>query len=55
MTRLVVSVEQGPRQGEELTFEESDNLIVGRDGPKCRAHLRLDPADRFVSHNHFML
>ncbi|HEY5434878.1 MAG TPA: FHA domain-containing serine/threonine-protein kinase [Candidatus Limnocylindrales bacterium] len=55
MTRLVVRVEQGPRQGEELTFEESDNLIVGRDGPKCRAHLRLDPEDRYVSQNHFML
>ena len=55
MTRLVVRVEQGPRHGEEFTFEEADNLIVGREGPTCRAHLRLDPEDRFVSQNHFML
>jgi hypothetical protein len=55
MTRLVVRVAHGPRQGEEFTFDESDNLIVGRDGPNCRAHLRLDPKDRYVSQNHFIL
>jgi eukaryotic-like serine/threonine-protein kinase len=55
VSRIVVRVERGPRQGQEFVFDKPDNLIVGREGPKCVAHLRLDPEDRYVSQNHFML
>lgn len=55
MSALVLRVERGVQSGAEYVFEESDDVIIGRDVPESQAHLRLDPGDRTVSRLHCML
>ena len=50
--RVKLRVVEGPHAGQEFSFDEHDNFIVGR-GPQ--AHFRLPKMDRYFSRIHFMV
>jgi serine/threonine-protein kinase len=55
MSALVLRVERGAQRGTEFDFDESDDLVIGRDVPDSQARVRLDAGDRTVSRLHCLL
>jgi len=52
---VVLRIVEGPEQGREFRFQESDNLIMGRKDPTSRAHVNVSPEDLYVSRHHFTI
>src|SRR5208283_3584402 len=53
--KVNLTVVDGPEKGKSFLFDEPENFLLGRDATGSKAHLRLSPADTYVSRNHFLL
>ena len=53
--KVNLTVVDGPEKGKSFLCDEPENFLLGRDAKGGKAHLRLSPADTYVSRNHFLL